>query len=228
MPTSIETDIVALLSDTGLVARIVLVALVVFSTWSWGIIIHKSVVFARLSRQSKRFWKSFSGKHSLREARAATISQRDSIFVPILLRGIEALESSSDSAGGVSAGTGTAIRFATMERAMHRTAAQQLSRLERHLTFLATTAAVAPFVGLFGTVWGVLTAFMGLGDTGMTTIQAVAPGIAEALITTAFGLLTAIPAVMAYNHFLHHIRLVGGELDDLKAEVMLMAESGRV
>jgi biopolymer transport protein TolQ len=229
MPTSIETDIVALLRETGTVARIVLAVLLVFSTWSWGIIIYKSVVFARLARRSKLFWTAFSAKNTLHDARAATASQRESIFVPVMIRGIETLESSSvtdDGAGGPAAAR--LARLSTMERAMHRAAAQQISRLERHLIFLATTASVTPFVGLFGTVWGVLTAFVGLGDAEVTTIQAVAPGIAEALITTAFGLLTAIPALIAYNHFLHKIRMVAGELDDLKAEAMLMAESGRL
>jgi biopolymer transport protein TolQ len=99
-----------------------------------------------------------------------------------------------------------------------------MTRLERHLTFLATTAAVAPFVGLFGTVWGVMTAFMGMANADRTTIQAVAPGIAEALIATAFGLFAAIPAVMAYNHFLQRIRIMGEGLDDLKAELVAVAE----
>ena len=88
-----------------------------------------------------------------------------------------------------------------VERAMRRAGREQMTRLERGLTFLATTASTAPFVGLFGTVWGIMNAFLGLSSTTMTTIQAVAPGIAEALIATAIGLAAAIPSVMAYNHF---------------------------
>src|SRR5215472_4078005 len=92
------------------------------------------------------------------------------------------------------------------------------------MTFLATTASVAPFVGLFGTVWGVMTSFAGLSNANTATLRAVAPGIADALIATAFGLFTAIPAVVAYNSFVYQLRNVGGQLDELQVELLATAE----
>ena len=91
------------------------------------------------------------------------------------------------------------------------------------MNFLATTASVAPFVGLFGTVWGVMTSFASLGNASAATLRAVAPGIADALIATAFGLFTAIPAVIAYNHFVYQLRNVGGQLDELQTELLSSA-----
>ena len=93
------------------------------------------------------------------------------------------------------------------------------------MTFLATTATVTPFIGLFGTVWGVIGSFAGLANENVTTLNAVGPGIAEALIATAFGLFAAIPAVVAYNYFVAEIRKLGGQLDDLQVEFLTLAES---
>ena len=92
------------------------------------------------------------------------------------------------------------------------------------MTFLATTASVAPFIGLFGTVWGVMTSFAGLANANSATLRAVAPGIADALIATAFGLFAAIPAVIAYNQFVYQIRNLAGQLDDLQNEILATAE----
>src|SRR5207237_9488706 len=103
-------------------------------------------------------------------------------------------------------------------RAMKRATSVEITKLENYLTFLATTASAAPFIGLFGTVWGIMDAFRGLSVTHSSSIQAVAPGIAEALIATAVGLSAAIPALIAYNHFVQQIRLGALEVDDLSAE----------
>jgi biopolymer transport protein TolQ len=111
-----------------------------------------------------------------------------------------------------------------LQRTLQRAASAQLTRLEKRMTFLATTASVAPFIGLFGTVWGVMNAFAGLGNANVATLRAVAPGITEALITTAFGLFAAIPAVIGYNHFVYQLRNLGAQLDDLQAEILAIAE----
>jgi len=111
-----------------------------------------------------------------------------------------------------------------VERAMKRAANQELTRLERALTFLATTASATPFIGLFGTVWGIMTAFRGLSVTQSSSIQAVAPGIAEALVATATGLVAAIPAVIAYNHFARQIRVLAAEMENFSSEFLNIAE----
>jgi biopolymer transport protein TolQ len=107
---------------------------------------------------------------------------------------------------------------------MQLAAADETRRLEKWMPFLATTASVSPFIGLFGTVWGVMDAFSRLGEAGATTIRATAPGIAEALITTAAGLFAAIPAVIAYNHYLHRIRDFSTRMDNFVAEVVTHIE----
>ncbi len=111
-----------------------------------------------------------------------------------------------------------------VERAMRRAIRQQITHLERALTFLATTASTAPFVGLFGTVWGIMDAFRGLSHTMSSSIQAVAPGIAEALIATAIGLAAAIPSVMAFNYFSRQIRVLSAEMENFSAEFLNIAE----
>jgi biopolymer transport protein TolQ len=111
-----------------------------------------------------------------------------------------------------------------LQRDDQRTSSLQLTLLEKRMNFLATTAAVAPFIGLFGTVWGVMTAFAGLGNANTASLRAVAPGIADALIATAFGLFAAIPAVIAYNHFVYEIRNLGGQLDELQLDILAMVE----
>jgi biopolymer transport protein TolQ len=107
---------------------------------------------------------------------------------------------------------------------MQRTSAAQLTALENRLTFLASTASAAPFVGLFGTVVGILIAFRQLAGADAATLKAVGGGISEALLATAFGLFAAIPAVIAYNAFVVHIRKIGGQLDDLQSEMLDIAE----
>ena len=107
-----------------------------------------------------------------------------------------------------------------------RSASEELTRLERRLPWLATTGAVTPFIGLFGTVWGIIDAFHGLGTAPSATLRAVAPGISDALVTTAAGLFAAIPAVIAYNHFLHWVREFGARMDDFGLELLNALERG--
>src|ERR1017187_3713268 len=108
----------------------------------------------------------------------------------------------------------------SLQRATQIASSEELSRLESRLPWLATTGAVTPFIGLFGTVWGIIDAFHGLGTAGGATLRAVAPGISEALITTAAGLFAAIPAVIAYNMFTQHIREFGARMDDFSLELI--------
>jgi biopolymer transport protein TolQ len=118
----------------------------------------------------------------------------------------------------------TPERLDAVDRAMRRSAAAEVSRMERYLPFLATTASAAPFIGLFGTVWGVMNSFRGMSLSGSAGIAAVAPGIAEALIATAAGLGAAIPAAIAYNQFGHRIRELGARMEDFSLEFLNLAE----
>jgi biopolymer transport protein TolQ len=113
-----------------------------------------------------------------------------------------------------------------VQRSTQIASSEELTRLERRLTWLATTGSVSPFIGLFGTVWGIIDAFHGLGTAGAATLRAVAPGMSEALITTAFGLFAAIPAVIAYNQFTHGLREFGARMDDFSLELLNALERG--
>jgi biopolymer transport protein TolQ len=221
----VETDLLLLLRDTGIVARIVLLILLIFSVWSWGIILSKVLLLRKVSRESEVFWKIFRKGQSLSEISTAGETLRVTPLVPVFNAAADLMRPRSVHSVGALA-VKTEPTSAVVQRAMQRAASAQLTRLESRLIFLATTAAVAPFIGLFGTVWGILTSFVGLSNSGSTTLKAVAPGIAEALITTAFGLFAAIPAVIAYNQFVYRIRNIGGQLDDLQTEVLTLTERG--
>jgi biopolymer transport protein TolQ len=218
-----QVDFIALLRGTGPVARVVLILLLGFSIWSWGIILSKSLLLRKVRSESETFWKIFRKGTSLSEISTAAEVLRVTPLVPLLNSAVSFLQpsGSSRSQGALIAKAANPV---TLQRIMQRSAAAELSALESRLTFLATTASVAPFIGLFGTVWGVLTSFMGLSNTDTATLRAVGPGIAEALIATAFGLLAAIPAVIFYNHFVGKIRNIAGQMDDLQAEMVSTLE----
>jgi biopolymer transport protein TolQ len=131
-------------------------------------------------------------------------------------------EVESQLRGGSPHGTVTSLNAVTVS--MQLTAADEVRKAEKYMPWLATTGSVTPFIGLFGTVWGVMDAFTGLGTAGAASLRAVAPGIAEALITTAAGLFTAVPAVIAYNHFLHDIKDLGARMDSFTMEVVTLVE----
>jgi biopolymer transport protein TolQ len=212
-----------MLRDTSPIAKGVLFILLIFSIWSWGITLSKSLLLRKIRRESEVFWKIFRKGQSLSEIGMALEALRFTPLVPVFNAAADYLQPSAGrSQGGVA--VRTAVSVSAAQRAIQRASSAQLTRLERRLTFLATTASVAPFIGLFGTVWGVLTSFSGLANSNVATLRAVAPGIAEALITTAFGLFAAVPAVIAYNHFVYQIRNVGGQLDDLQVELLAIAE----
>jgi biopolymer transport protein TolQ len=221
-----QVDFIALLRNTGPVAGVVLAILLIVSIWSWGIILSKLLLLRKVTRESETFWKIFRRGKTLSEIAAACETLRFTPLVAVLSSAMDVLQ---PQAGLTSKGSGSVALLAaasptTLQRMMQRSAAAEMTALEGRLTFLATTASVAPFIGLFGTVWGVLTSFMGLSNTDTATLRAVGPGIAEALIATAFGLFAAIPAVIFYNQFVNRIRNIAGQLDDLQAEMLAIAE----
>jgi len=204
-----ELNLIEVLRQTTPVTRFVLAVLLIFSVWSWAIILSKALVLRKIRRESETFWKIFRRGKTLSEISTALETLRFTPLVPVF-------NAAAEKSGTVSAGA--------LQRAVQRAAAAQLTRLEKRMNFLATTASVAPFIGLFGTVWGVMTSFAGLANANTATLRAVAPGIADALIATAFGLFAAIPAVIAYNHFVYQIRNLGGQMDDLQMEILAAVE----
>ena len=211
-------EIIDLVGETGPVAKAVLLILLIFSLVSWAIILSKWSVLRRARVQSGRFVRAFRKAQRLQDVGAVAEQFRPSPLVGVFEGGFEEYRRQ----GGVSSG---AIRSPlAVQRAMQIANSEELSRFERNLPWLAITGAVTPFIGLFGTVWGIIDAFHGLGTAGAATLRAVAPGISEALITTAAGLAAAIPAVIAYNMFTHRLREFGSRMDDFSLELVNMIE----
>jgi biopolymer transport protein TolQ len=189
-----------------------------FSLFSWALIFQKLRLFSRLERQTAVFLRTFRTTKSLPDPKA--LSGLGSPLESLYAAGYREL--SSQLAAGNPHGPIKSLQAVITD--MQMAAGEEIRKIEKYMPWLATTGSISPFIGLFGTVWGVMDAFSGLGEAGAASLRAVAPGIAEALITTAMGLFTAIPAVMAYNHFLHHIKQLGARMDNFTMEVAALIE----
>ena len=195
-----------LIQESGPVAKVVLLILLIFSVLSWAIILSKWAALRRARTQSGRFIRAFRKAQRLQDVMAVSEQFKPSPLVPVFENGFQEFRRGQS--------------LVAAQRATQIASSEELTRLERRLPWLATTGAVTPFIGLFGTVWGIIDAFHGLGTAGAATLRAVAPGISEALITTAAGLFAAIPAVIAYNQFTHHMREFGARMDDFSLELL--------
>jgi biopolymer transport protein TolQ len=207
-----------LLEQTGWIARVVLAMLLAFSLFSWALIFQKSRMFSRINQQTTLFLRIFRSNRILPDPKQ--MGGGGSPLESVYSAGYREIESQVRT--GTPPGKITSINSVTVS--MQLAAGEEVRKAERYMPWLATTGSVTPFIGLFGTVWGVMDAFTGLGAAGSASLRAVAPGIAEALITTAAGLFTAVPAVIAYNHFLHDIRDLGARMDSFAMEVSALVE----
>ncbi len=220
--------VVELLRGTGPVVQAVLWLLVAFSVGSWGIILYKFMQISRARRQSERFIAIFWESKNLAAIHTASVGLQHSPVAQVFRAGYqELLQLTRAKRQAVGAETGFSTDLGGVEnvtRAMKRQANIELTKLEGGITFLATTGSTCPFIVLFGTVWGIMTAFLGLSAAHTSNIQAVAPGIAEALITTAVGLVAAIPAQMFYNFLMTRVRVLATEMDNFISEFLNIAE----
>jgi len=222
-----QESVLDMVLGSGLVVRVVLIILLMFSVGCWGIALAKSREMRRARRQSERFVEIFWDAKNLSAIQAASVDLKESPVAQVFRGGYQELQRVNKAKRSNPGGDDdTAELFGThnVQRAITRARTQEVTRLERGLTFLATTASTAPFIGLFGTVWGIMTAFRGLSTTTSSSIQAVAPGIAEALIATAVGLAAAIPAVVMYNRFARQVRVLTAEMDTFASEFLNIAE----
>ena len=208
-----SSAIVEMVSNSGPVAMSVLVLLLIASIYSWTVIFSKISAFNRATAQSRRFLRAFRKATRLQEISTATAENK---FSPLSQVFIDVYETYKRQTGGA----GPPRNLVPLERSAQTAGSEAVTTLERRLTWLATIATVAPFVGLFGTVMGIVDAFHGLGTAGSATLRAVAPGISEALITTAAGLFVAIPALIAYNQFTGRIRVFASAIDDFSRELL--------
>lgn len=214
-------NIFKIVAEADIVVQLILLLLVFFSVFSWAIIIFKSKALKSASKQSGRFLEAFRRSKSLAEVNEAAKRLRGSPLAIIFLAGNKELayQSKTKNEGGW-----TREKTESLNRALLKASNAEVSRLERMMFFLATTGSVSPFIGLFGTVWGIMISFIRIGAMRSASLQVVAPGIAEALIATAVGLFAAVPAVIAYNYFLGRIKDLIADMEDFSLEFLSIAE----
>ncbi|HUX68834.1 MAG TPA: MotA/TolQ/ExbB proton channel family protein [Terriglobales bacterium] len=208
--------ITSLLTNTGIVAKVVLAILLLLSLFSWTIIFNKGSAFRLRRRNTRRFLRALYKTGRLSELHAASDSFRPCPAAEVFEAGYDELERQLRPGGG--------RNLASVERALRAETGDQVGLLETRLSWLATIASASPFIGLFGTVWGIMDAFFDLGNSGSTTLRAVAPGVSEALITTAAGLFAAIPALIAYNQYVHQVRELTTATEECALEFTSRAE----
>jgi biopolymer transport protein TolQ len=226
-----NTDIVYLITHGGLVPQIVLLILLIFSAVSWGIVLSKIWQFRRSARDSSTFIEIFRKSSKFSEVQAVCRTLSHSPLVGLFQSGYTELNAQLRAGGHADAGkpspTGgrpTLKSLDAVDRALLRATTVEMTKLERRLPFLATTASITPFIGLFGTVWGIMTSFQRIGVQGSSSLAAVGPGIAEALVATAAGLFAAIPAVYFYNYFTNRVKHFSGDMDDFSLEFLNISE----
>lgn len=224
-----QDNILHMVTGSGLVVQGVLYFLILFSVLSWAVIFYKLRQIRVARRQSARFIEIFWDTKNLTSIHTASQELKESPVAQVFRSGYQELvrltRSRRHSAAPGDNPEDTDLGGVdNVDRAMRRAIRQEVTRLEKALTFLATTASATPFIGLFGTVWGIMNAFLGLSATQSSSIQAVAPGIAEALIATATGLIAAIPAVISFNHFARQIRVLAAEMENFASEFLNIAE----
>jgi len=219
--------------NSSTISKIVLGILAVFSIVSWGITLHKLLVFRRTRKQSESFLDVFRKSSKFSEVQAVCATLKDSPLVGLFQAGYAELtaqlrlQTPPPAAAGsppAAAARPTLKSLAGVDRALLRASSVEVNKLEKHIGFLATTAAITPFIGLFGTVVGIMIAFQGIATSGSTNLGVVSRPIADALVATATGLVAAIPAVYAYNSLTGRVKIFASEMDDFAMEFLNIAE----
>ncbi|MBI4887167.1 MAG: MotA/TolQ/ExbB proton channel family protein [Acidobacteria bacterium] len=232
-PSAGSGDVITLIAETTPINQGVLAILVLFSVASWAIILQKTWSFRRSERDTTRFLDVFRRSSKFSEVQAVCPTLPATPLVGVFQAGYAEINAQFRAAapgGNPASATAPAAprpilkSLDGVDRALIRAATGEVSKLERRMTFLATTAGVTPFIGLFGTVVGIMIAFQRIGATGSTNLAIVAPGISEALISTAAGLFAAIPALIFYNHFTHRVKEFSATMDDFALEFLNIAE----
>jgi len=189
-----SVSLLSLFNEAHIVVKLVIIGLVLASVWSWAIIIDKTILYSRIRRQMDRFEKLFWSGQSLEELYRSLSGRTPTAMASVFVAAMREWKRSFET--GARSPMGLQMRI---DKVLEVTISRETERLERRLLFLATVGSSAPFVGLFGTVWGIMSSFQAIANSKNTALAVVAPGIAEALLATALGLLAAIPAVVAYN-----------------------------
>lgn len=224
--TAFSGGVFGLIRDSGPVAIAVLLTLLLFSFVSWAIIVYKGLALRQAYQHSETFLEIFRKSSKFSEVHSVCVQLKASPLVGVFQAGYQEVNQQVRAGQGPAAQAPRPVvkSLESLTRALIRAATAETTRLERRLSFLATTAAVCPFVGLFGTTWGIMNAFHDIGVSGSANLAVVAPGISEALITTATGLAAAIPAAVAYNYFASRVRVLTAMVDDFALEFLNIVE----
>ena len=216
--SSVDLSIWGLVMQADLVVQVVMIVLALSSIWCWAIIINKIRYFRRLRQQAEQFEEAFWSGGSLEELYERVGSTPEhplaALFVVAMREWTHAAKRGFTSHDGIAHSN----LQGRIDRVINVTLAREMESLERHIGFLATVGSTAPFVGLFGTVWGIMNSFQAIAVTKNTSLAVVAPGIAEALLATALGLVAAIPAVVAYNKLSNDLGRYAGRLESFAGE----------
>ena len=209
-----DMSIYGLFMQAGWIVKAVMIGLLIVSIWSWAIIIDKSMAYARMRRQLARFEEHFWSGQSLEELYTGMGTKSSHSLAAMFIAAMREWKRSQD--GAVRHGfAGVQMRI---QKVMEVTIQKEMAKLEKRLLFLATVGSTAPFIGLFGTVWGIMNSFQAIAVSESTNLAVVAPGIAEALFATALGLLAAIPAVIFYNKFASELARHAGRMENFADE----------
>jgi biopolymer transport protein TolQ len=225
-----NTDIVRLITGANWLSQAVLIILLIFSAVSWAVILYKLWVFRRAEEQSASFLGVFRKSSKFSEVQAVCPTLTSSPLVGLFQSGYAELNTQlrtdkpDPAKPGAPSARPTLKSLDAVDRALLRATAVELQKLEHRVPFLATTASITPFIGLFGTVWGIMIAFQGIAAAGSSSLGVVAQPIAEALIATAAGLFAAIPAVYFYNLFTNKVKKFATDMDDFSLEFLNISE----
>jgi biopolymer transport protein TolQ len=213
----LQVDILGMVQNSGPAETAVLAFLFCFSVYSWTVILAKWQALRGARKANSSFLRMFRKAAGIEAVLAASEQYRKSPLVVVFDFGYEEVERQVKARGSLT-------NRNALERTLQIGISEELAKLERRMNWLATTASVTPFIGLLGTVLGIIRAFIALSEQGSTSLKTVGPGIAQALVATAVGLFAAIPAAIAYNHFSNAIREIGARMDDFSMEFLNMAE----
>jgi biopolymer transport protein TolQ len=213
-------NVLNLILEGSTVVQLILLILIFFSVFSWAVIFFKRKTLKSAALQSQKFLKVFRRSSDLSDVNKASKIYKISPIATLFQAGYKELAHTTKSNQGVLTPDG----LESINRTLARASNQEISKMESMMSFLATAGSVTPFIGLFGTVWGIMDAFLNIEVERSASLVTVAPGIAEALIATALGLFAAIPAVIAYNYFLHRIKENITEIEDFSLEFLSIAE----
>ncbi len=223
---SFNGSLLSMILDAGLMVKFVLLVLFIFSVVSWAIIFIKYRYYLKIKKENEAFNEDYLKSSKLSDILPAAKKYSFSTTAEVFRVGYMELTQTNKPTGELKQGHDeiSLSSLDNLERSMHKASNTEMTKLESSLGFLATTGSASPFIGLFGTVWGIMDTFKGIGARGTATLAVVAPGISEALIATAAGLAAAIPAVIFYNYFLNQSKDMVQEMENFAAEFLNIVE----